>query len=152
MKHAREIVALRASKAIVNDPTAFARMETSEPEEIVLLEAARNAFTYIAGMTRRYKPSFSENVTNSGIWNFSFSVPSNLPGAMTAPIRGSIDDYLTYTILSKWSSICGDTDKQKEYMEEAAASLRSIVVFINTREAPTYKRPKLKRVQAMNFE
>lgn len=150
MRMVRETAALYASKAIVKDPTSFARMEVSEPEESPLLDAARQARTYIAGVTRRYHMKYAENETST--WQFSFMVPSNYNNEMTTAIKGSISDYLQYTMLAEWFRLCDDVDRQKEFTEEAAASLQSIVTFINARVAPTYIKPKVRRVQGMNFQ
>lgn len=150
MRLVRETAALYSSKAIVKDPTAFSRMEISEPEEETLMDAARNARTYIAGVTRRYHMKYAEN--DSNVWQFSFMVPTNYNDAMTTAIRGSISDYLQYTMLAEWFRLCGDVDRQKEFTEESAASLQGIVTFINAREAPTYNKPKMRRVKATNFE
>lgn len=150
MRLVRETAALYSSKAIVKDPTAFARMEVSEPEESSLLNAARQGRTYIAGVTRRYQMKYAENDTS--VWQFTFMVPSNYNDKMTSAIKGSISDYLQYTMLAEWFRLCGDVDRQKEFTEEAAASLQSIVTFINARIAPTYNKPKVRRVKATNFE
>lgn len=150
MRLVRETAALYSSKAIAKDPTAFARMEISEPEESVLMDAARHARTYIAGVTRRYRMKCAENDTS--VWQFTFMLPTNYNDAMTTAIKGSISDYLQYTMLSEWFRLCGDVDRQKEFAEESAASLQSIVTFINARQAPTYIKPKVRRVQATNFE
>lgn len=149
MRLVRETAALYASKAIVKDPTAFARMEVSEPEESVLTNAARQARTYIGGVTRRYKMSCAENGAS---WNFGFKLPSNYDSLMTDAISGCISDYLQYTMLAEWFRLCGDVDRQKEFTEEAAASLQSIVTFINKRKAPEYTKPKMRRVQGMSFQ
>ena len=150
MRMVRENAALYASKMVDSDSTSFERIETSEPEEEVLLDAAHRARTYVVNVARRYKMNVEENGPKT--WLFSFMCPSNFDTNMETPIQGAIRDYLMYSMLAEWFSLCGDADRQKVHLGNAAMSLQSVTSYINTRIPPTYEKPKMKRVVSTKFE
>ena len=153
MRIVRENAALYASKMVDSDSTSFERIETSEPEEEVLLDAARRARTYVTNVTRRYKMNVEEVEENgSKTWLFSFMCPNNFDINMETSIQGAIRDYLMYSLLAEWFGLCGDADRQKVHLGNAAMSLQSVTSYINTRIPPTYEKPKMKRVVATKFE
>lgn len=136
MGKVREEAAVCAAKRMTTDPTAFARISTTIPEEAfltpMLAEATKQLIATCFGRFSAATGSKDDGV--------AYTFPTNVKTSALTIAAGECDSAIVAYTLAKWYEL-SIPDLYAAKMEEFTRHAKNVLALINERTAPTYKKP-----------